>query len=372
MASASSGSLPPVFTFNTLSEIVARARDRLEPQVWDYLCGGSASETTLLRNRLALDSLALRPRVLRNVRDVDCSAQVLGVSLRMPVMLSPIGALQMFDPDGSLASARAAAAFGTAAFVGVLGHPALEIVAARSGGPQFFQLYVRGDKSWIRGGVDRVRASGYRALCLTVDTARYSPRDRDLVNRFAPATAVDRPDVSDVLGRDGDDHQAATDWDLLAWIRDIAGMPICIKGVMTGEDARQAVDAGMSAVYVSNHGGRQLDQGEATIDVLPEIVDAVGSRADVIVDSGFMRGTDVVKALALGAQGVAIGELQGLALAAGGSAAVVRAFELLEMEIKTSMALVGAASIPDLKPSMIATARPVRLPTATSAFPLLP
>lgn len=355
--------------FLTLPEIVAAARRKIPSHLWSYLCGGAESEVTLRRNRLALDSLALRPRILRNVSAIDCTSRLLGLELRIPVVLAPIGALALFDPDGSLAAARAASQFGTVAFVGVLGSPALEVVAARCGGPAIFQLYVRGDRAWIHEMVSRARDAGYRAICLTVDTAIYGRRDRDLINRFFPASAVDRPDVGGVLGAEGDRHQASADWETLAHLCEIAGLPIILKGVMTGEDAEMACAAGVSAVHVSNHGGRQLDHGQATIDVLPEIVAAVSGRAEIIVDSGFMRGSDVVKALALGANAVAIGKLQALALAAGGTAGVVRALELLEQEIRTTMGLLGTAGIGQLGRAVVRPAAPPYGATVTGAFP---
>jgi isopentenyl diphosphate isomerase/L-lactate dehydrogenase-like FMN-dependent dehydrogenase len=346
----------------TLHHLVALARRRLPAEAWDYISGGTETETTMLRNRLGLDSLGFKARVLRDVSGVDVTGTLLGQSLRLPVVLAPIGSLALADPDGAAAVARAATTFGTMNFVSSVTTPSLEEVAGSGSSPMVFQLYVRGDQQWIDDHLGRVRDSGYVALCITVDSAYYSRRERDQIRGYVPP------------GRrksGGHEYQAALNWDVVRRIIHSAGMPIILKGVTHPEDAELAVQEGISVIYVSNHGGRQLDHAPATIDQLPEIVAAVGGRAQIVVDGGFMRGTDVVKGLALGADAVAIGKLQVWALAAGGYAGLVRALELLEIEVTLTMALLGASAVTDLGPHHVRPVAPVAAPGITSAFPFL-
>ncbi len=343
--------------FLTIPEIVKAAIAKLPPTHWHYLSGGADSEATLRRNRAALEAIGFRQRVLRDVSNIDCRADLLGQTWRLPVVLAPIGGLALIDPEGGLAAAKAAETFGILPFTSVMGFPALEVVGANTSVRPVFQLYVRGDRAWIGDVIGRAREAGFRALCLTVDTALYGRRERDLEARFSPASAIDRPEVAHLLGRDGDLRQAAVDWDMLAYIVSIAGMPVVLKGVMEADDARRAVDAGVDTIYVSNHGGRQLDYAPATIEVLPEIVEAVKDRAQIILDGGVMRGSDVIKAMALGANAVGLGKLQAYALAAGGAPALVRALEILEIEIRTTLGLMGITSFAEISPSVL---RPLR------------
>jgi isopentenyl diphosphate isomerase/L-lactate dehydrogenase-like FMN-dependent dehydrogenase len=339
--------------FLTIPEIVKAAVAKLPPEHWHYLSGGSDSEATLRQNRAALDAIGFRPRVLRDVSKIDCRTDLFGQNWRLPVVLAPIGGLALVDPEGGLAAAKAAEVFGILPFVSVMGFPALDVVAANTEVRPVFQLYVRGDRAWVSDIVTRARAAGFRALCLTVDTALYGRRERDLEAHFSPASAIDRPNVAHLLGRDGDLHQAAVDWDMLAYILSIADMPVVLKGVMDADDASRAVDAGVHTIYVSNHGGRQLDYAPATIEVLPEIAAVVKDRARLIVDGGMMRGSDVIKALALGADAVGLGKLQAYALAAGGVPVLIRALEILEIEIRTTLGLIGVTSFAELSPQSL-------------------
>ena len=344
---------------HTLQEIAMAARRNLSNLLWDTLCGGSDSETTLRRNRLALDSLALRQRVLVNVADVDTRTTLLGQKLRIPVFIAPVGNfLQMADPKGAIAVAKAAVSRGTTAFISTAAKPDLETVAKEVGAPLLFQLYIRSDRAWVKDILQRAKAAGYRAICITVDRAYYSRRERDVVNRF-------------LMRESGGDprYQASLNWDDLAWMRDVTGLPMILKGVATGEDARLAVEHGVDVVYVSNHGGRQLDHAQGSIEVLPEVVEAVDGRAEVLMDGGIMRGTDVLKALALGASAVGVGKLQGLALAAAGQSGVARMLEILELEIKTMLGLMGLTSIKDLDPSWVRQTLPVTGGDAMTQYP---
>lgn len=329
--------------FNTLQEMVMHARNSLSRLQWDTLVGGSDSETTLRRNRMALDSLALRQRVLVNVSKIDMSTIMLGQKIKLPVFIAPVGNfLQIADAQGAVAVARGAIAAGTTAFISTAAKPSIEEVAKSVDQALLFQLYVRSDRAWMRGFLDRAKAAGYRAICVTVDRAYYSRRERDIINQY-----LQRADSGDPR------HQASLTWEDAAWIKEHTQLPLILKGIATAEDAELAVKIGADVVYVSNHGGRQIDHGQATIEVLPEVVAAVNGKAEVYWDGGVTRGTDVVKAIALGARAVGVGKLQGWALAAGGAAGVTRMFELLGQEIHTTLGLMGVKSLKELNPSWV-------------------
>ena len=348
--------------YQTLHEIVRAARANLAPGPWDYLVGGAETETTLKRNRLALDSLAFRPRVLRDVSRIDCTTTFLGRSLRIPVMLAPIGSIETFTEGGGATAARAAEAAGVAHMLSSVCSPGLEAVAKAADAVRLFQLYVRGDDAFVDDHVRRAVDHGYAAFCLTVDTAVYSRRERDLARRFVKPWRT---------RAGGFNYQAGLTWDHVKRFKDTHGIPLILKGIATAEDAALACEHGVDVVYVSNHGGRQLDQGRGTLDVLPEVVAAVAGRARIIVDGGFLRGTDVVKALARGADLVGVGRLECLGLAAAGAPGLVRALELLEEEIRTCLGLLGADRLGALDASYLHAASPVAPPHALSAFPLL-
>jgi len=349
--------------FVTNQEIIMAARRNLSQDVWDYLSGGSESETTMRRNRLGFDRLALRPRVLVDVTKIDTATTFLGHRLRIPVMLAPIGSLQAITPGGGATVARAAEEFGTINFVSSVTQPSLQEIAGASSSVKVFQLYLRGDIGWVEETLSAVKSAGYRALCLTLDTAHYSRRERQMMNRWLP------PSKKIESNRD---FQAALTWETMAVIKKLWAMPLVLKGIATAEDAKIAVDHGIEVIYVSNHGGRQLDHGRGTIDMLPEIVAAVGGKADVVLDGGILRGTDVLKAVALGARAVTIGKLQGWGLAAGGQAGLVRVLELLEDEIHVAMGLLGATKVGELNPAYVCPSEPVTLPHEMSAFPHIP
>ena len=349
--------------FLTLHEFVKLAHIKLSSGVWDYLIGGAETETTLRRNRQAIDSIAFRPRVLRDVSKVDCSGTLFGKRLRIPVVLAPVGSIEVFDEGGAGAAAKAAKEFGIGTLVSSVSSPGLEATAAAApGGRNIFQLYVRGDSAWVDDHVKRAVDSGYEAFCLTVDTAVYSRRERDLGKRYQPR------------GRDrssGRAFQSALDWDQVRRIKDKCRIPLILKGIATAEDAETALGCGIDGIYVSNHGGRQLDHGRGSIEVLPEIVATVKGRAQIIIDGGFCRGNDVVKAITLGANAVGMGRLYCYALAAAGAPGVVRALEILEDEIYETLGLLGVTSMKELDKSYLHAATPVREAHQFSAFPLL-
>ncbi|HZE60415.1 MAG TPA: alpha-hydroxy acid oxidase [Burkholderiales bacterium] len=349
--------------FLTLQEIYLAARRGLPPGPWSYLVGGAETETTVLRNRRALDEIAFRPRVLRDVSRIDSSSTFLGRKVRLPVMLAPIGGLESIVEGGAASAARGAAQFGVPQMLSSVCQPGLEQTAAAAQTTRVFQLYVRGNDAWVDDWVRRARDNGFGAFCLTVDVAMYSRRERDLLGRFVKpwrARAIE-----------GAAFQSGLNWTHVKRFKDqYPDLPLILKGIATAEDAELAVEHGVEVVYVSNHGGRQLDHGLGSAAVLPEVLKAVAGRAEVWVDGGFMRGTDVVKAIALGAKTVGIGRLACLGLAAAGAPGLVRTLELLEEEIRICLGLLGVTSYAELRPRHLARAPGVRAPDTFSAFPL--
>ena len=349
--------------FQNLHEIVAAARAKLDRNVWDYLIGGAETETSVRRNRLAIDQLAFRPRILRDVNTTDTSGKFLGRKLKMPVALAPIGSIERFDPAGCAAVADATATFGCAMFQSSVAKPEIEDTGkVKPDALKIFQLYVRGDHAWIEAFFDRAVAAGFGALCLTVDTHHYSRRERDISKRYHAASAR-APDAAR--------YQKGLDWKQFDKLKAKYKLPLIVKGIATAEDARLAVEHGVDVIYVSNHGGRQLDHGLGTIEMLPEIYAAAGGRAEIIVDGGFCRGTDIVKALALGANAVAIGRTYAYGLAAGGRDGVLRVLELLHDEMERCMGLLGVNTLDELNPSYVRAAPPVRPPHVLSGFPYI-
>lgn len=353
--------MPSEFTCN--QEIVSVARRNLTQDVWDYLTGAAESETSLRRNRYALDNVAFIPRVLRDVSTVDVTREFLGQKLRIPVMLAPIGSLQALDPGGGATSCRAATTFGTIPIVSSITQPSLEECASASEGPKILQLYVRGDKEWIGDVLTRAQSAGYFGLSITVDSAVYGLRERQLMNRYLPLS---------LRAQSGRHLQAALTWDLMEWIRDRWKGPFILKGIATAADTEIAIQRGMDIIYVSNHGGRQLDHCLGTLTSLEAVVAAAKGRAKIIVDGGFLRGSDVVKAIAMGADAVAIGRMQGWALAAGGHDALVRSLELIEREISNTLALIGVKSFAELNREYICKSDVVSPVHEMSTFAHLP
>jgi isopentenyl diphosphate isomerase/L-lactate dehydrogenase-like FMN-dependent dehydrogenase len=345
--------------FVTNEELIQQARRNLPQGVWDYLTGGSESETTLRRNRSAFDRIAFRPRILNDVSTVDTSTTFLGTKLRIPAILAPIGGLQAFNPAGAVAVTQAATEFGVMHAVSSVTEPSLEETAAATPTPKIFQLYIHGDDAWVDDMIARVRAAGYAALALTVDVAHYSRRERPMLSRYQR------------LNRNRS-FQAHMTWDTLDRVKAKAGLPFMLKGVQTAEDAQIAVSYGVDVIWVSNHGGRQIDHALGTMDTLPEVVRAVEGRARIIVDGGVQRGSDILKALASGADAVALGKLQGWALAAAGKEGVVRMLEILEDELTIAMALTGISSLSQVTPKLICQAEPVTPPHEMSSWVNMP
>src|SRR5947208_11838348 len=336
--------------FVTLPEIRRAAREKLPRDHWNFGDGAAETESTKRRNRRHLDRLAIQQNVLVDVRRIDLTTSLLGVPLTWPVAVAPMGGLVLFNPEGDVEMARGAGQGQTLQWLsGATGWP-VEAVAKAGSAPQMFQLYAHGDHGWMGELLGRVEASGYKAVALTVDVQQYSRRERDVFNRFSPRKAMEiAPNPRGPLP----DFQSGLTWADVEWLLKTTKLPVGLKGIMTTADAKRAVDMGVKLIWVSNHGGRQLDHTQSTIEALPPIVDAVAGRAEIVVDGGFSRGTDVVKALARGAKMVAIGRTVLWGLAADGAAGVARAFEILREEVRTTMGLCGRTRTADLTPDLI-------------------
>jgi 4-hydroxymandelate oxidase len=351
-----------------LLDLEAAARARMDPAAYDYFAGGADAELTLADNRRAFDRFVLRPRVLVGVDAVDTSTTVLGARLALPVVLAPTAFNKLAHPDGELAAVRAAGAAGTVMCCSTIASTSLEDVAAAARGPLWFQLYVYRDRRVTEDLVRRAEAAGYQALVLTVDTPRLGRRERDVRNRFALPDGVTIANLAQ-YGADATGwptsssfteyvHRlldASLTWESVDWLRATTKLPVLIKGILTAADAELAAAHGASGVIVSNHGGRQLDGTIATIDALPEVTSQVGGRITVLLDGGVRRGTDVLKALALGASAVLIGRPYLWGLAADGEAGVRRVLEMLRSEVELALALAGCRSVADVTPDLVQT-----------------
>jgi isopentenyl diphosphate isomerase/L-lactate dehydrogenase-like FMN-dependent dehydrogenase len=329
--------------FRTLSMFEQRAQAIVMPDALAYATGGSASEATLERNRQALRHLALEQRVLMGVQSIDTRAEFLDLSLPSPIIVCPMGGMYRFHPEGDVEMARGATRDGGMTVVAG-GAAGLDNIAAAASGPLIFQLYWLGDRSWVADRLQQVAAAGdrFKAFCLTVDAAAYSRRERDIVLNVAARRATPLPDTQSMLT-----------WDDVDWVRTQLALPFGLKGIMTAADALLALEHHVDFIWVSNHGGRQIDDGRATIDALAEIAEVVGGRVPLIVDSGFRRGTDAIKALALGATLVAFGRTALWGFAVGGADGVQKVLRLLNEEVVINMKLAGQQSTRRLTPAAI-------------------
>ena len=372
-----------------IDDLRTQAQRRLPKVVFDYIDGGAEGEVTLRENCRVFDAVTFRPRHAVAVPSVELRTTVLGATLSMPVLLAPVGSSRMFYPRGEDAAAHAAGKAGTAYILSTLSGCRLEDVRAASTGPCWYQLYLAGGRDIARGTIARAKAAGYSALVVTIDTPVAGLRERDVRNGTKelltrnPFTML--PHVGQILSRPGwlvdflgdgglmsfpnidipgtgpmpyTDisaalEQAAVTWADLEWIRKAWDGPVVVKGVLTGDDARRAVDAGAQAIVVSNHGARQLGGVSSTLRALPEVVAAANGRVEVLLDGGIRRGTDVVKALCLGARAVLIGRAYAYGLGAGGGAGVTRAIEILRTDITRTLKLLGCASAADLDSSYV-------------------
>ncbi len=343
--------------FATLGEIYECAREQLAPDVWEVLDGGAGDEQSLRDNIAALARWSFRPRYLSGITDSDTRITFLGLDLAFPVLTAPIGGDGMYHVRGQCAIAEATAAARIVPIVSEASPFALETVAEVSSGPKIMQLMAWGEPDQFLALARRAVLAGYSALCVTIDCPTLGWRERPMVRRFTTPRQQWDGNYPQAMDSAADRLAAGTGsgwtWETLSHVRTQIDVPLLVKGVLTAADAEAAVAAGADGVVVSNHGGRQLDCLPATLDQLPEVVEAVGGRAQVALDGGIRRGTDVLKALALGADVVCVGRLTAMALAAGGGPGVLTALSLLRAEFERSMLLAGRRTVADVDRSVV-------------------
>jgi isopentenyl diphosphate isomerase/L-lactate dehydrogenase-like FMN-dependent dehydrogenase len=365
------------------------AKRRLPRAVFDYIDGGADAEVTLRENCRVFDDVTFRPRCAVAAPSCDLRVRVLGMTLEIPFLLAPLGSSRLFHPKGEIVAARQAGRAGTAYILSTLSGCRLEEVKAATTGPAFYQLYLCGGRDVAMNAIERARAVGYSALVVTIDTPVAGMRERDVRNGvrelasrsilkmlpylwqfavrprwvcgfFLDGGLMNFPNV--VLPGKGPMlyadvgaalEQAVVSWPDLRWIREAWHGPIVVKGLLTTDDARRAVDEGADAIVVSNHGGRQLDTVSPTLRALPEVAAAVGGQVEVLVDGGIRRGSDVVKAICLGARAVLIGRAYGYGLGAAGAPGVARAIEILRTDIQRTLKLLGCSSLTELDHSFV-------------------
>lgn len=348
-----------------VSELEAIAKRKLPKATYDYYAGGAEDEKSVARNRAGYERWALLHRVLVNVEHVDTRTTVLGTQVATPVLVAPTAYQRLADDEGETATARAVGDAGSLLTASTLATRSLEDVAAAATGPLWFQLYVYRDRAVTERLIARAESAGYRALVVTVDTPRLGRRERDHRNGFTlpPGLTIanfGNDDDRAGLARYGSMAAYASaqldpslTWDSIEWFRKRTSLPIVLKGIVRADDARRAVECGANGVWVSNHGGRQLDGCEATVLALPAVAEAVRGSAEVYLDGGIRRGSEVVKALALGARAVFVGRPVLWGLAAGGERGVRRVLELLREEVSLSLALAGCADLGSVDRSLV-------------------
>ena len=373
----------------SIEDLRSLARRRLPDVVFDYVDGGAEGEVTMRENRRALDAVTFRPRQAVAVPDCDLRTRVLGFDLALPALLAPVGYSRLMHPSGEVAAARAAGSAGTGYILSTVSGYRLEEVKSAASGPVWYQLYLVGGREAAEAGIERARAAGFSALVITIDTPVVGMREAELRHgaaqllgaspmaklRFLPQLLTRPRWVAGFL-LDGGVHdlpnvvipargpmtlldarmglvRAAFTWEDLRWIRRVWPGPIIFKGVLTGDDARRALDEGAAAVVVSNHGGRQLDSTPASLRALLEVVGAVNGRAEVLMDGGIRRGSDIIKAICLGARAVLVGRAYVYGLAVAGEAGVARALQILRADLERTLTLLGCASVSDLDRSYV-------------------
>jgi len=373
-----------------IEDLRQMAQRRVPKAVFDYLDGGAEGEATLRENCRVFSDVLFRPRGAVASADCNLKTTVIGQQISFPAMLAPVGYSRLMHPGGEVAAARAAGEAGTGYILSTISGHKLENVRAASQGPVWYQLYLMGGRAAAEGSLERARRAGFNALVITVDTPVAGIRERDFRNGMkpllAPSLFAKIPYLPEILAHPGwlaafllDGGlpklenvvipgqgpldlvdvaaalaSAAVTWKDLSWIRELWTGPIVVKGLLTGDDARRAVDEGAAAVVVSNHGGRQLDSVSPTLRALPEVVAAVKGQVEVLMDGGIRRGADIVKALCLGARAVLVGRAYAYGLAAAGHAGVTRAIQILRTDVERTVRLLGCASVAELDRSYVA------------------
>jgi L-lactate dehydrogenase (cytochrome) len=384
-ARANLAAMSSVNQAHNIEDLRTLAKKRLPRMVFDYIDGGADDEVTLGANTGRYTAYELAWKTLVDISNIDLATTVMGSACRAPVIVTPTAAQRLFHPrGGEKAVAAAADAAGLIYCLSTLGSASIEAIADYTSGPKWFQVYVWKDRALVEQAMERARAAGYTGLILTVDVPVAGNRERDLRNEFTIPPKLTPATISQVLTRPGylfdmlttptitpanytdldpqgdgviaylnRQFDRTVTWEDAKWMKETWGGPFAIKGIARPDDARRCVDIGAVAVWVSNHGGRQLDTASATIDLLGDVVAAVGSQAEVILDGGIRRSTDIIKAIALGARAVAVGRPYLYGLAAGGEAGVARALDLLISGLERDMALTGAASLSELTPDFV-------------------
>ena len=361
----------PLQRIASLIEFEALARKRLTSMAYDHVAGGVGNEVTLRANLEAWDRIPLRPRTLVDVSQINTHVRLFDQELDHPILLAPTAYHALYHPEGELETVRGAAASRSTLVASSYATRTIEEMAQAAPAPLWFQLYVERDREFTRDLARRAEAAGCRALCVTVDQPLRGYRDRDIRNAFALPSGLERANLRglgeamsrQVLVKDSiysAAHDPAFTLRDLQWLRSLIQIPLLVKGVMTPETAEEVIQAGVAGIIVSNHGGRSLDTVPATVEVLPIIADQVAGRVPLLVDGGIRRGTDVLKALALGAQAVLIGRPYVYALAVAGAAGISRAIEILTTELKMAMALSGRPTVTSIDRDVIWAGLPYR------------
>jgi isopentenyl diphosphate isomerase/L-lactate dehydrogenase-like FMN-dependent dehydrogenase len=340
--------LDPINVF----EYEALAQTKMDPAHWDYINGGSDDEVTLRASRAALERIRLRPRVLVDVSTIDIRTNVLGLPISMPLMVAPMAMHCLAHPEGECATAQAAGKANTSMVASTTATRTLEEIAQAASGPLWFQLYVYPSLQFAERLVRRAESAGYQAIVLTVDLPTLGNREKDKRNNVTipppPFTEANFVDVD----KTGQEWVSLT-WESLYWLRSITTLPILLKGILTAEDALQAIEHGMDGIIVSNHGGRQLDTALASIEALPEVVEAVAGRCEVYFDGGIRRGTDILKALALGARAVLVGRPVLWGLAFNGAEGAYHVLDILRKELEIAMILSGRPTLNSIDRTLV-------------------
>ncbi|GAY35165.1 hypothetical protein CUMW_014720 [Citrus unshiu] len=349
-------------------EYEALAKEKLPKMVYDYYASGAEDQWTLQENRNAFSRILFRPRILRDVSKIDMTTTVLGFNISMPIMIAPTAFQKMAHPEGECATARAASAAGTIMTLSSWATSSVEEVSSTGPGIRFFQLYVTKDRNVDAQLVKRAERAGFKAIALTVDTPRLGRREADIKNRFVLPphltlknyeglyfSKMDKTDDSGLASYVANQIDRSLNWKDVKWLQTITSLPILVKGVLTAEDASLAIQYGAAGIIVSNHGARQLDYVPATVMALEEVVHAAKGRVPVFLDGGVRRGTDVFKALALGASGVFVGRPVPFSLAVDGEAGVRKVLQMLRDEFELTMALSGCRSLKEITRNHVVT-----------------
>ena len=346
----------------SLQEFYQFAKKNTPIETWDYIIGAADTETTFKKNRHSLDTYAFRPRVLRDVENVDTSIQLFDCNFLLPVFYAPIGSMQDFVKDGALNSTLSASDKKIFHMLSSTWSGGVDIIGKSVDYPKIYQLYIRGDNNWVDNQISKAIDNGFIALCLTVDLDAYGRRERDLLKRYKTTSRRTATDP---------EYQMKFSWNDVNRIKNKFNIPIILKGIATEEDAKICVDEGIDVIYISNHGGRQLDYGIGGADLINPISQVVKNKAKIFFDGGVSRGTDIVKAIALGADCVGIGRLQCYAAATNGRDGLNKMIDILQHEILVCMRLLGVNNLNDLDDNYIKKDTSISNPSLTSSFPLI-